>query len=500
MAIKGLKEFEASLRDDRVVYFDGKRVPDVTQHPVLRLSLNLMGLDYIILEDPKFEQFRNVILDRDENGQEIRFLHKQETSPESLLRRKEIVEAMGRIGLGQAMGGTSATGKDALNALTLVCSRMDRLTGSRYSERVEMYREHLTQTDPAVMGAITDAKGDRSLHPSQQIQHKDFYVRVVDRKKDGIVVRGCKGHISLAPTANELLVLPCRRHREEDKDYAVAFAVPVNAKGVTMISSGHEACELGNEFDYPITASFYSNDAWVVFDDVFIPNERVFLDGEYKFSSDLAYAFGNSHRLFADTYKCMHMEQLVGGAALIAEYNGLEKQSHVRDKLSWLTMYCETVKGLTELACIKAMPEKGSDLIFPNPIYSNACKYYFADNFHQAIKHVIDIAGGIVATIPTYKDLINPETRPLIEKYLAGKNGIPTEDRMRAVRLIREMVSAFHQVVTLHGEGSLAAQSLSIYALADFKRYKAAFRRLGRIKVEDEHPLYQNLPDYPPKA
>lgn len=500
MALKTYEQFLESLRDDRIVYFDGEKVPDVTQHPVMKLSLNMMGMDFLIAEDPAYAKFRHIILDTNEAGEEIRFLTQPEKGPEDLLRRKEIIQVMGRIGRGSGLGGTSTTGKDALNALTIVTNRMDRHINTKYGERIELYRKHLQENDPAVMGAITDVKGDRSLHPMKQVQHQDFYVRVVDRQKDGIVVRGAKGHISLAPTANEMLVLPCRRHGEEDKDCAVAFAVPVNAKGITMVSSGHEACELGNDFDYPISGSFYSNDAWVFFEDVFIPNERVFMDGEYKFSGEMAYAFGNSHRLFADTYKCLHLEQVVGAAALMAEYNGLEKYAHIRDKLSWLTIYCETVKSLAELACIKAVQEPGSDLYYPNPMLSNSCKYYFADNFHTAIKHVLDISGGIVATLPTSKDFYNPETRPLIEKYLAGKDGIPTENRLRAIRTIREMVSAFDQVVTLHGEGSLAAQRMSINALADFDKYKAAFRRKARIEVKDEHPLYQDLPEYPPKG
>jgi 4-hydroxybutyryl-CoA dehydratase / vinylacetyl-CoA-Delta-isomerase len=499
MAFKTYKQFLESLRDDRVVYFHGERVKDVTTHPMLQLTLNSLALDFLILEDPEYAKYRSIVVQENEKGEEIRFLTQQEKGPQDLLRRKEIVETMGRIGRGGALGGTSTTGKDALNALTIVCNRMDRLTGSTYGERLELYRQHMQKNDPAVVGAITDVKGNRGLHPSKQIQHQDFYVRVVDRQKDGIIVRGAKGHITYAPSVNEMLILPSRRHREEDKDYALAFAIPVNAKGITMVSSDPENMETDNEFDFPYTGSYYSNDAWIFFDDVFVPYERVFMDGEWQFSGDMAYAFGNSHRLFADSYKCLHLEQVVGAAMSMAEYNGTERYSHIQDKLAWLTIYCETVKGLAELACLKAVQEPGSDLFFPNPMYSNACKFYFADNFHQAIKHVLDISGGIVATLPSSKDFFNPETRPLIEKYLAGKAGIPTEERMRAIRAIREIVNTFHQVVTIHGEGSLAAQRLSINALADSKKYKAAFRRLARITVEDEHPLFKDLPDYPPK-
>jgi 4-hydroxybutyryl-CoA dehydratase/vinylacetyl-CoA-Delta-isomerase len=331
------------------------------------------------------------------------------------------------------------------------------------------------------------------------VPHQDYYVRVVDRTKDGIVVRGAKAHISLAPCANEMIVIPCRRHLEEDKDYAVVFAVPVNAKGITMITTDCETTDIENTFDHPYSSSIFFADAIVIFDDVFIPNESVFMDGEWKFSGHMAYAFANSHRLFADSYKYVELEILAGAAALIAEYNGLEKIPHIQDKLSWLTMYCEAEEALAEQACVKCVSDPGSDLVYPNPMYSNIAKYFFADNYHLAMKHVQDIAGGLVCTIPSSKDFFNPETRPLMEKYLGGKAGIPTEHRLRAFRLIKDLTSSWHSTLTIHGEGSLATQRMSILALADLERYKAAARRVARIKVENEHPLYRDLPEYPLK-
>jgi 4-hydroxybutyryl-CoA dehydratase/vinylacetyl-CoA-Delta-isomerase len=264
-----------------------------------------------------------------------------------------------------------------------------------------------------------------------------------------------------------------------------------------MITTDCETPDVENTFDYPFSSSIFFADAVVIFDDVFVPIEKVFMDGEWRFSGDMAYAFGNSHRLFADSYKYVELEILVGAAALIAEYNGLEKIPHVQDKLAWLTMYCEAVEALAEQACVKCIKEPGSDLVYPNPMYSNVTKYFYADNYHQAIKHVLDIAGGLVATIPSSKDFLNPETRPLLEKYLGGKAGIPTEHRLRAFRLIRDLSSGWHGTLTIHGEGSLATQRMSVLALADLDRYKAAARRVARIKGDKEHPLFRDLPEFP---
>ncbi len=495
MAIRTAKEYIDSIKDDRVVYYRGEKIEDVTTHPAMQRLLKEMAIDYLITEDPKYQ---DLFIDKNEDGEKVRFLHKPERCSEDLLRRREIIQLLARIGFG-IPGGSNTTGIDALNAIGVVCDRMDRKSGTKYRERVEAYRQHMIDNDLAVIGAVTDIKGDRSLRPSKQVPHQDYYLRVVDRNKDGIIVRGAKAHISLAPCANEMICIPCRRHKEEDKDYALTFAVPVDAKGITMISCDDEILDYDNEFDHPFSASIFFADSIVVFDDVFIPHERVFMDGDWKFSGDMAYAFGNSHRLFADSYKYVELEILAGAAALIAEYNGLEKVPHVLDKLAWLTMYCETTEAIAEQACVKCVSDEGSDLVYPNPMYSNSAKYYFADNYHQAIKNLQDIAGGLVCTVPSSKDLENPETRPLLEKYLTGKAGIPAEHRMRVFRLIKDLTSSWHSVLTIHGEGSLATQRMSIMALADLKRYKAAARRVARIKVEDEHPLYSDLPEYPPK-
>jgi 4-hydroxybutyryl-CoA dehydratase/vinylacetyl-CoA-Delta-isomerase len=287
--------------------------------------------------------------------------------------------------------------------------------------------------------------------------------------------------------------------REDDKDYAVSFAVPANAKGLTLISAEPEIKEPGNFFDNPISASIYLNDAMVIFDDVFIPNERVFMKGEWRFAGDIAYMFGNFHRLSAETYKAAELELVVGAAALMAEYNGVEKAPHIQDKLAWLVLYAEATEVMGRSACEHCVSESDSNLVYPNPMYANIAKLFFADNWHQATKYLQDIAGGIVATAPSSKDYFNPEIHDMIDKYLGGKAGIPTEHRLRLIKLIRDLTSSYEDVLTLHAEGSLAAQRLSIYALGDFGKYKAAAKRAARIKDGTEHPVYSQLPEFPPK-
>ncbi len=493
MAIRTAQQYIESLRDDRVVYFEGKRVRDVTQHPILRIAIDWMATDYILQQDSRYQ---SLVTEKNEEGEIVSFVFMPQTSAKDLLRLREVVKLWARVCFGKPPGA-KFVGKDGLNAVTVVSQRVDKQFGTNYAARVEGYRKYLQKTDSSIALGMTDVKGDRSLRPSQQKTHKDYYVRIVEERKDGIIVRGAKAHISGAPLANEIIVLPCRAMREDDKEYAVCFAVPANAKGLTLISAEHEVKEAGNLFDHPIGASIYINDAMVIFEDVFIPNERVFMKGEWQFAGDIAYMFGNFHRLSAETYKAVELELVTGAATLMAEYNGIERASHIQDKLTWLVSYAEATEVLGRAACEHCVSEPDSNLVYPNPMYANIAKFFFADNWHQATKYIQDIAGGIVATVPSAEDFLNPETHSMIDKYLGGKADIPTEHRIRLIKLIRDLTSCYEDVLTIHAEGSLAAQKLSIYTLADFERYKAAAKRAARIKDGTEHPIFSQLPEFP---
>jgi 4-hydroxybutyryl-CoA dehydratase/vinylacetyl-CoA-Delta-isomerase len=362
---------------------------------------------------------------------------------------------------------------------------------------VESYRKHLQKNDLAFAMGLTDCKGDRSLWPSQQA-HPDYYVRIVEERADGIIVSGAKTHISQAPLCNEILVAPCRAMRGDDKAYAVAFGVPVNSPGITMVSAEPEINAETTLFDHPIAKSVFINDATIIFDNVFIPNERIFLKGEWEFAGQVAYMFANFHRLSAETYKAMELELFTGAAALMAEYNGIEKKPHVREKLTWLVMYTEAVEVLGKAACEYCHAEEDEEYVYPNPMVANICKYHFADNWHTATKYIQDIAGGIVATCPSSKDYFHPELHDVLDRVFGGKAGIPTEHRLRMVKLIRDLTSCYEDVLTIHAEGSLEAQKLSIIALADFDRYKAAAKRAAQIVDGTKHPIFEALPPFPP--
>ena len=493
--IRSVEQYLDSLNDGRVVYCLGEKVKEVATHPILRAVIQSAAMDYYFPNDPGF---RDLFVTQNPAGEDIHFLLTPPKSADDLLRRREIFLTAWRTG-----GGVNlhSVGVDALSALGVVSERMDKNLGTNYVERVEAYRRYVQDADLGLIGAMTDVKGDRSLHPSRQEEHQDYYLRVVDRQKEGIVVRGAKMHISHTPGANELIVMPCRAHGEQDRDYAVVFAAPLNAKGIKILAAEPTIRETGEEaaWDYPMSAvqGYGASECMIVFEDVFVPRERVFMCGEWQFTRDMAHSFATFHRLFGTSRMTAEFEMLTGAAALVAEYNGLEKVSHIKDKLAWLAMYTEAVGAIGKASCLHCEKETGSDLVHPNMVYTNTAKYLFADNYHQAIKLVEDICGGIAANTPTYKDWANRETRPILEKYLGGKYGVPTEHRLRAIRLLRDISNTHFRVGGIHGEGSLATQRIFLYAGADWTKFKAAAKRAAHIPGWEQEVTYGALPDYP---
>ena len=487
--IRTVEQYLESLNDDREIWCLGEKVRDVRTHPTLSGIIKSAAMDYVL---PNHPDFRDLFVTRNEEGEEVNFLLTAPRSTEELLRRRECFIVGMRTGGGVAL---HCMGADALAAFTVTANAMDKEIGTHYTGRVENYRKFLQKQDLGITGGVTDVKGDRSLHPSKQNQHKDYYLRIVDRQEDGIVVRGAKVHISATPCANEVLCLPCRTHGEEDKDYALAFALPLNTPGIKLLAVEPVSRTYGEEgaFDYPKTSKRQPTECLIVFDDVFVPWERVFMCGEWQFSRTLAYAFASYHRLFGTCKMIGKLEAMTGAAALIAEYNGIEQVSHVRKKLAWMAMITDMVAQLGKAACLDPVTEFDNDVVMPNRMAINSAKFTFASNFHQMCQHMQDIAGGLSTTVPTYRDWKNPDIRPYIEKYLSAKNGISTENRIRVMRLIKDMTGNYWQIDTIHGEGSMAAQEMFLYAGADWNKLKAAAKRSVHIDGWQDDPVYGKL-------
>lgn len=480
MGLRTAAEYLEGLRDGRTVYFHGRRVPDVTGHPHLGVAARHAALDFELAEE---DRHRRLFTWTDaEGGVHSRYFKRPE-SARDLLNRREMIETSTRLG-GSVVLLVKEIGSDALFALDLVTRVVDEKAGTAYNDRVAAFHRHCRDLDLTLAVAQTDVKGDRSLPPSEQA-HPDYYVRVVEERGDGIVVRGAKAHTTGTPVVDEIVVLPTRAIGEKDAAYAVSFAVPVDSPGVKLLASPFGAGEEDSSFHYPVSSRHRLVDTLTVFDDVFVPRERVFLQGEWQAAGFLANTFVEFHRFTAVSYKPPLCDLFIGAAALLAEYNGIEKAGHVREKLTQLISWTETVRGLSRAAAHDCRVTD-SGLAVPDVMLTNLAKYHFASGYHEAIRRVQDIAGGLVVTGPSEQDMDSPETRPYIDRFLGGGGGVEASERLRAMNLVRDLTASdfggYNQFLAIHAEGSLEAQKITIHRDFDIERCKSL--AAGAIGVE----------------
>jgi 4-hydroxybutyryl-CoA dehydratase / vinylacetyl-CoA-Delta-isomerase len=457
MPLRTAAEYLQSLQDGRTVYYKGERVADVTTHPELGRGAKHCAIDYAVADDPTH---RDLVRYR-ENGKELNRFYKLPRTADDLLKRREMIAETTRAGRALIVL-IREIGTDFLYASHIVTHAMREKLRAPYYERLQAYHAYVAENDLAMGVAQTDVKGDRSLGPSEQ-EHPDYYVRVVDRQKGGIVVRGAKAHTTNPIFANELIVLPPRAMGEADRDYALSFAVPVNTKGLKFIASPFSGGG-DSPIDYPVSSRHKIADTLTIFDDVFVPWERVFLCGETEYAGALALGFVEYHRFTAISYKLPLLDLMIGCAMLAAEANGIAAAGHVREKLSRLIAYRETVRALTVAAAHECTMK--AELAVPNTTVTNIAKQYFAENYHAMVQKVQDIAGGLVVTAPSEDDLKNPETKAYVEHYLGGKQGFGSVNRLKLINLIRDYFASsfggYHELLAIHAEGSLEAQKITI--------------------------------------
>jgi 4-hydroxybutyryl-CoA dehydratase/vinylacetyl-CoA-Delta-isomerase len=476
MGLKTPEQYKQSLRDGRAVFFRGEKVTDVTTHPVIGLAVDHACIDYQMTEDPAW---RELAVIKDGAGEYSRYFHLPRNGAD-LLKRSELIAAATREGATLVVL-IKEIGTDALFALHIIGERLAAAGHPDYRERIQKYHRHCRDNDLAIAVAQTDVKGDRSLGPTAQ-DHPDYYVRVVEQRPDGVVVRGAKVHTSVSTNTNEVIVLPTRAMRAEDQAYAIAFALPINTPGLKLIASPHGSAPK-DPFEHPISARHKMMETLTVFDDVFVPNERIFLNGEIDFAGLLALTFVRFHRFTAVSYKLPLLELMAGAGAAIAEANGIARAAHVRDKLTHLAAYHTTVRGLIEHAAATCTIEDG--LAVPNTLITNVAKFHFAHNYHQAVQIVQDLAGGILVTGPAAEDFTSEATRAYVTKYLGGAKGHDAEKRIRLLNLIADLTASdyggYQEVLAVHAEGGFEAEKLQAYREYDFKTVAAYARKLAGV-------------------
>lgn len=475
--LRSPEQYRQSLRDHRRVFYRGERVADVTTHPILRLAVEHASLDYKMAEDPIYRDLAVT-----EDGFSRYFTTPRSSS--DLLARSALIEAATRAGKTLVVL-IKEIGTDALFALLAIADTL----GEPYASRIRAFYEHCRDNDLAVCVAQTDVKGDRSVGPSQQ-PNPDVYLRIVERRSDGIVVRGAKIHTSVSVNSNELIVLPTRAMGPDDGDYAVAFAVPVDTPGLLLVASPYLTTKDKTAAEHPVSAEHKMVETVTLFDDVFVPAERVFLAGEVEHAGELARGFVEFHRFTAVSYKLPLVDALVGAALTAARVNGLDRAGHVRDKLSQLICYAETLRALTHHAAERA--KVISDIAIPDTLLVNIAKLQFAAGLHNAFQLVQDIAGGLVVTYPAPEDLDHPAYGMALGRYLESAGGMSGRERLRVMSLISDLTAGeyggYQAVLAVHAEGSIEAEKLTILAQYDRKSAFEYARWLSGIDAEQWPP------------
>jgi 4-hydroxybutyryl-CoA dehydratase/vinylacetyl-CoA-Delta-isomerase len=474
------QEYEESLRQlNLVVYLFGKRVVSVVDDPIIRPSMKAVAKTYELAHLPEHEGIMTATSHI--TGKKInRFTHIHQ-SVEDLVKKSK----MGRL-LGRETGCCfqRCVGVDALNALSIVTFNIDATYRTNYHRRFLSYLEYVQENDLICDGAMTDPKGDRSLPPHRQ-PDPDVFLHVVEERKDGIVVRGAKAHQTGAVNSHEIIVMPTIAMRGEDRDYAVSFAMPSDAKGIIYVL-GRQSCDTrkleGATID---TGNFLygGHEALVIFDDVFVPWERVFMHGEYDFSGQLVEDFAAYHR---QSYACKVGvgDVLIGAAQTAAEYNGVANASHIRDKIVEMnhlneTLYCGCI------ACASEGHKEPSGTYNVDVLLANVHKHNVTRFPYEIARLAQDIAGGLMVTMPSNEDLKSPETGKWLEKYLRACSDIPTENRMRILRLIENITlgtaAVGYLTESMHGAGSPQAQRIMISRRVNLQEKQQAAKKLCGI-------------------
>jgi len=481
MTMMTAEQYEESLRHLNLkVYMFGKRVESPVDDPIIRPSMKAVAETYALAHRPEYEDIMTAtsqITDKKIN----RFTHIHQSIDDLVKKSK-----MGRL-LGRCTGCCfqRCVGMDALNALSIVTFNIDEKYGTDYYKRFLAYLEYVQDKDLTIDGAMTDPKGDRRLPPHKQ-PDPDHFLHVVEERKDGIVVRGAKAHQTGAVNSHEVIVMPTIAMREEDQDYAVSFALPSDAEGILYII-GRQSCDtrkLEKGLMDRGNLLFGGHEALVVFDHVFVPWDRVFMYREFEFAGQLVEIFASYHR---QSYACKVGvgDVLIGAAQTIAEYNGTDRASHIRDKIIEMnhlneTLYCGCI------ACASEGHREPSGTYAVNTLLANVHKQNVTRFPYEVSRLAQDIAGGLMVTLPSEDDLRSPETGKWLEKYYRADPGVPTEHRMHVLRLIENLTlgtaAVGYLTESMHGAGSPQAQRIMIARNLNMQEKQRAAKKLCGIE------------------
>ncbi|QGN54211.1 4-hydroxyphenylacetate 3-hydroxylase family protein [Novosphingobium sp. Gsoil 351] len=479
--IRSGEDYISSLRNRGTdLYLFGEKVAEPVDHPIIRPSINALAMTYdLALEDPDLATAHSELIDAPVN----RFLHIV-GSPNDLVMKNRMQRRMGQL------TGTCfqrCAGLDTVSVLHSLTWDIDAAHGTSYHQRYLEFMRHAQANNIVIGAGMTDPKGDRSKRPSEQAD-PDMFMHVTRRTEHGIYVRGAKAHMTGGWNSHWIAVMPTMNLGPGDKDYAVVGLVPVDAAGLTFIY-GRQSCDTrameSGKIDQG-NARFGGQEALVVFDDVFIPHEHVLMDGEYTFAQLMVSRFTSYHRA---SYVCKTGlgDVMVGAAAAIAEYNGVDQASHVKDKLVEMTHLNETIYS-SAIASSHEAKQLASGIFMNDEMLANVCKHNVTRFPYEISRLAQDLAGGLMVTLPSEQEFESEVTGPILRKYLQGRANVPIEHRQRMLRLIENMTLGRNAVgyltESLHGAGSPQAQRIQIQRQMDVEKKKKYAQNLAGIGEE----------------
>jgi 4-hydroxybutyryl-CoA dehydratase/vinylacetyl-CoA-Delta-isomerase len=479
------QQYKDSIRDLKVnAYVMGKKIEKQLEHPLIAPAIEAVALTYDLALADKEDKL--TVVSPLTGSRVNRFTHIYQKAGDLINRLNMMREYSRRHGMcagARCVMGNIATG------LHSVTYEMDQKNNTNYQERFLKYWERIQREDLAVAGYINDAKGDRSKRPGEQ-PDPDAYLRIVEEKRGGIVVRGAKVLISGGSIAHEALVIPTRELRPDEKAYAVAFAIPTGSPGITYLSHvpAPDFRRLvpeadGMDFGNPRYGVY--NLFQCFFDDVFVPWERVFMKGETEFSGPLLDRISPTFRCVTGACKCGHRDLLIGGSAVMADYNGVGNAAHIQQKLTNMSYESELSYG-----CLLGAAHEGyttpSGAYFPNSLYANVGKYQANMSLWHCARIGVDITGGLVMSMITSKDMADPTLGPLIDKYFRAKPEVSTENRLKMVRLMEYLTGIGSILVAESSVGGAPTASQELVIRTEVRKrlgeYKACALELAGIK------------------
>lgn len=478
MDIKNGAEYIESLRKIKpVVYYKGEKIDDVTRHPATAPHVRAAAMTYALASD---KEYRDLAVTASHlTGREIsRFTHVHQNI-EDLIKKVKLLRV-----LGQKTGTCfqRCVGLDGINAVYSVAYEIDQKKGTDYFARFKDWLTTIQEKNLMVVGAMTDPKGDRSKSPADQ-PDPDQYVHVTEQRDDGIIIRGAKLHMTGGVNSHEILIMPTAAMGESSRDYAVSCSVPVDAPGVIMIF-GRQASDDRRDKRERIDSGKPSfgavgGEAVIAFEDVFVPRDRIFMNGETEFTGSLVYRFAAHHRANYGACKTGLIDVLIGAVSYLTLIQGTAKSAHVRDKVTEMIHLCETLYS-SSIACSAEGWSTESGAYMVDTMLANVCKQNVTRFHFEVARLAVDLAGGFLATLPSQYDLESEDVGQLVKKYFSGVEGVPTEHRMKISRLIEAMTGGTALVESMHGAGSPQAQRIMIFREGNLdKKIKLAKTLLG---------------------